>query len=237
MHPGDDALVEIALGSQAVSLADAAHVHDCASCLARVAQLSEIVSLVREGADAAFADPEPAAWARIAARLGAAETEAAPAGDLRRPRRRGRSRPVAPWIIGLVAAAVAGIVVGRVTAPDAGAGREETVVARAALDQIGTTTERGEADVVRVSGGVRLLVRTQALDAGPDPLEVWLINRDGKRMVSIGLLTAGADRTQAFAIDQRLIDDGYVVVDISREPLDGNPAHSGRSLVRGTLDT
>jgi hypothetical protein len=136
-----------------------------------------------------------------------------------------------------VAAGIAGILVGRVTAPDGSSTREDTVVARATLDQIGTTTERGEADVVRAGAGVRLIVRTDRLDAGSDPLEVWLINRDGRRMVSIGLLTAGAGRTQALAIDQRLIDDGYVVVDISSEPLDGNPAHSGQSLVRGTLDT
>ena len=236
MHPGDDALVELALGSESVALADATHVQDCASCLERVGQLSEIVSLVREGADVRFTDPERGTWARIAARLGA---ETAPASGSGRSSRAQSShvRARIPWVAGLVAAAVVGILVGRATAPDASSTRGDTVVARAALDQIGTTTALGEADVVRSRTGVRLLVRTDRLDAGSDPLEVWLINRDGKRMVSIGLLTTGAGRTQAFAIDQRLIDDGYVLVDISREPLDGNPAHSGHSLVRGTLAT
>jgi hypothetical protein len=28
----------------------------------------------------------------------------------------------------------------------------------------------------------------------------------------------------------------YVLVDVSQEPLDGNPAHSGDSIVRGQLD-
>ncbi len=39
------------------------------------------------------------------------------------------------------------------------------------------------------SGGV---ATTTTLDPGDGYLEVWLINRDGKRMVSVGVLDAGA---------------------------------------------
>jgi hypothetical protein len=51
-------------------------------------------------------------------------------------------------------------------------------------------------------------------------------------MVSIGVLDA---ETGVFPISQDLLDQGYVVVDISREPFDEQPEHSGDSLARGTL--
>jgi hypothetical protein len=62
-----------------------------------------------------------------------------------------------------------------------------------------------------------------------------LINRDGKRMVSLGVLRA--DGRSTFPVTQQLIDEGYVVVDISREGFDDKPEHSGDSLVRGTLSS
>ncbi len=231
MHPSDDALVEVALGSEAVDLADAAHVRDCARCHARLAELAEVIALVRDGSGASFAEPSPAGWSRLAAALEDEPSVVAPAPH----RSRSRLRAVGPWVAGLAAAAVIGIVVGRVTAPSAPAAPTETVVAHAALDEIDTTNVRGEADVVREGSGIRLVVRPDRLEAGPDWLEVWLINRDGKRMVSVGFLSGAG--SQAFVIDQRLLDAGYVIVDISQEPLDGNPAHSGHSIVRGTLDT
>ena len=63
---------------------------------------------------------------------------------------------------------------------------------------------------------------------------MWLINRDLARMVSVGVLRPG-EGSQRFAIDQDLIDQGYVIVDISREGFDDKPEHSGDSLARGTL--
>ena len=63
---------------------------------------------------------------------------------------------------------------------------------------------------------------------------MWLINKDLKRMVSVGVLQPG-EPAQSFAIPQPLLDQGYVIVDISREKFDGSPAHSGDSLHRGKL--
>jgi hypothetical protein len=65
---------------------------------------------------------------------------------------------------------------------------------------------------------------------------VWLINKDLERMVSVGVLEPG-ERDQSFAIPQELLDQGYVIVDISREGFDDAPQHSGDSVVRGTLAT
>ena len=70
--------------------------------------------------------------------------------------------------------------------------------------------------------------------AGDGYLEVWLINRDLKRMVSVGVLPDGS-RTGTYRVSEQLIGHGYVIVDISREAFDAQPQHSGDSVVRGTL--
>lgn len=53
-------------------------------------------------------------------------------------------------------------------------------------------------------------------------------------MVSLGVLPQGTSN-RSYPVPQSLLDEGYVIVDISREPLDDQPAHSGDSIVRGTL--
>ena len=110
-----------------------------------------------------------------------------------------------------------------------------TRVAQAELGTLDTQQRLGDAAVVRTDSGVGLEVATtSALDAGDGYLEVWLINRDGERMVSIGVLEPG--RTdQTFAVPAELVEQGYVIVDVSREPFDADATHSGDSLARGTL--
>ena len=102
------------------------------------------------------------------------------------------------------------------------------------LDTLDTRQAKGTADVVREGGRLDLAVDTQPIDPGNGYLEVWLINKDLKRMVSVGVLQPGED-AQSFAIPQELLDQGYVIVDISREGYDDSPQHSGDSVVRGTL--
>jgi hypothetical protein len=93
---------------------------------------------------------------------------------------------------------------------------------------------RGTAEVRRHDGQVVLHVEGEEL-GGPDGIrEVWLINVDGTRMVSLGLLASG--EAGDFAFPKRLLDEGYRIVDISSEPVDGDPAHSGQSLARGTIE-
>ena len=65
--------------------------------------------------------------------------------------------------------------------------------------------------------------------------EVWLLDEDAKRLVSIGLLDLSQGTTARFPIPDDIDLATYPVVDVSVEPADGNPAHSGDSVVRGTL--
>ncbi|WP_404391411.1 anti-sigma factor [Humibacillus xanthopallidus] len=145
--------------------------------------------------------------------------------------RRGRGRAVG-WGAGLAAASLAiGLLTGRaIWQPEA----PPAPVAQTALSTLDTKQDEGEASVVRTGQGLDLTVATATpLDAGDGYLEVWLLNADGKRMVSVGVLAPGDQGT--FPISQSLIDEGYVIVDISRESFDDSPTHSGDSLLRGTL--
>jgi hypothetical protein len=227
----------------------AEHVRGCAACTAAVASLRSAAATVRAGApdlveppagvwDAVVAelDDEPAhatAPAPGASALGASAPEAS--DDLARARaaRTGRRRVPWAWVAG---AAAAGLVVGAVGAGLVIAEREPApvVVARTTLDTLDTKQARGTADVVRQQGQLDLDLDTAALDPGSGYFEVWLINKDLKRMVSVGVLRP-QEGHQRFAIDQALIDQGYVIVDVSREGFDDRPEHSGDSVVRGTL--
>ena len=167
----------------------------------------------------------------------AAPAAARPADELtvRREGRRRRGIPLA-WVAG---AAAAGLVVGvagaRLLDGEDPASAPITV-ASTDLGTLDTGQVKGSADVVRQDDRLDLAVRTEPIDAGDGYLEVWLINEDLERMVSIGVLRPDAPE-QTFAIAQDLIDQGYVIVDISREGFDTAPQHSGDSVVRGTLAT
>ena len=62
--------------------------------------------------------------------------------------------------------------------------------------------------------------------------EVWLIKADASGLISIGLLDGN---TGHFDIPDGVDLTQYPLVDVSAEPDNGNPAHSGNSIVRGEL--
>ena len=151
----------------------------------------------------------------------------------------GRGRPGLGWLAAACAAGVllgaGGIVVAdRLQEPAVDPSR---TVATAELDTLDTAQRLGTATVSERADAVTLEVSARDLrPAAGGYVEVWLINRDLQRMVSVGVLDEGvADQT--FPISRRLLDEGYVIVDLSREQFDDKPQHSGDSLVRGSLTT
>ena len=147
-------------------------------------------------------------------------------------------RGISPWLAGIAAALalLAGLGLGRVTggpAPTPEAVDPGTVVAAADLTALDSDAARGVASAVETADAVTLRVSAEELGDEDGVHEVWLINVDGKRMVAIGLLASG-DEGQ-FEVPLGLIDKGYRIVDISVEPDDGDPTHSGVSLARGEL--
>ena len=145
-----------------------------------------------------------------------------------------------------VGAAGTALVVPRLTGPDVPA---PAVLAAADLEAFGA----GEG--TDVTGSARLAVVGPAqvgaddrvlrvwLDDMPDSgdgfFEAWLIDPDTGAMVSLGPVRTDVPGAAAaeLTVPRNLDVGAYAVVDVSAEPFDGNPAHSGVSLVRGTLDT
>jgi len=91
---------------------------------------------------------------------------------------------------------------------------------------------RGDATVIETSIGEVVTIDIGDLrPVSGEFLEVWLIRPDVSGMVSLG--TARPDGRYELPPGLRLAD--FPVVDVSTEPYDGNPAHSGASLLRGVL--
>ncbi len=227
MHPDEEALASIALGEE-VSPDQAAHAMSCAHCGVLVAEVRAIMVLARDASGETLLAPPASVWRAVAAELGPAT------GGVDRPAERRRRPP--SWLA--VAAGVAvGVVLGAVgprlmpqQVPPA-----PQVLARAELKTLDSNTPGGAVELLEGQDPtLDLRIRVTPLDAGPGYLEVWLINTDLERMVSIGVLPNGSGG-EDFVVPRRLIDQGYVIVDISVEQLDAEPEHSGKSLLRGSL--
>lgn len=243
LHVDDDTLALLALGEQVGSSADHDHVASCARCADEVAALRGVADLAREsGPEPHLVPPAPQVWDRVAAELGLGErADAAARGEPVAPSTpTAEVTPLAPrrrtsraW---LAVAAAAGLVVGGAGATAWWQGRadDSTLVASAVLEPLPGWTETGTAQVRTAPDGSRsLVVDLDAAPAGEGFLEVWLLRPDVSGLVSLGTLD-GTSGT--FALPAGLDLAEFPVVDVSDEPLDGEPAHSGVSVVRGALD-
>lgn len=248
-HIGDDRLVDLALADEQRD-DETTHLAGCPRCTQALSSLRRTVEVARDSAGTDLVDPPSQVWTRIQDELDVAKSPApssAQAADdvvvpLRRAGARRSDRARRPALGWLAAACAAGVFLGaggllaadRLGADDVDQGR---TVATAQLDTLDTGQRLGTASVSEQGGGVVLDVSATQIDAAADGyVEVWLINRDGKRLVSVGVLGDNAT-SGSFPISQRLLDEGYVVVDLSREQFDDKPQHSGDSLVRGSLTT
>jgi len=212
------------------------HVETCPECAGLVAAFTGVRR--RAGADALVPPPaELRAKVMAEVRSGDAPPVPLPARTEPVPR-----RGVPLWLAGVAAALalLAGVGLGRLgtgtdETPEAVSPPAETgtVVAATPLTALDSDAERGEASAVKTDDTFTIRVSASELGDEPGVHEVWLINVDGKRMISIGLLASGDEGE--FAVPMDLIDEGYRIVDISVEPDDGDPTHSGVSIARGEL--
>jgi len=174
-------------------------------------------------------------WDAVLAELGLPAT-APPVGELadRRARRKGRPTTVDVASVAAAAGVIAGVVAGAsgaVLVRD-DSGEAPAVVASARLDPLQGTLGAGTVTVRGDSAGRVLVVSVQDLTEASGLHEVWLLADDGKRLVSLGLLEGPGAR---FAVPLALDIGDFSVVDVSVERADGNPAHSGDSVLRGRL--
>jgi len=224
---------------------DAAHLESCERCRAEVASLQRAVDAlaVPELAAPGASVPPPArVWDAIAAATGVSATAAAPEVAEAPPADpavaeatvlpfRSRRRP---WLL-VAAAAVAGAVIGAgaVAVLDDRDDDGEPVVA-VALDPLADNDASGRAEVIVRDDGSRVVqvdLDAPALDDGY--YEVWLIDSQVVGMVPLGMVLPG---TQQFELPADLDLEQFPIVDVSVEPLDGVPTHSGVSVARGELD-
>ena len=211
------------------------HVETCPECAGLVAAFTGVRR--RAGEDALVAPPAGLRALVLDQALAGDDAPSGPAAVDTGPRRRSG---VPLWLAGVAAglALLAGIGLGRLGADDTPEAvdpptDDSTVVAATALTALDSDAARGEASAVESDDTFTIRVSASELGDEPGVHEVWLINVDGKRMISIGLLASGDEGEFAVPVD--LIDEGYRIVDISVEPDDGDPTHSGVSIARGEL--
>lgn len=230
-HLDPDLLALLALGEQVAEPRDSAHLAECAACSEELANLSHAADVGCASLDAGeLLEPDPRVWQRVRDELGVAQP-APPVTELRRHARRSRPRWVIPVAIAASAVIVAGVGVG-VTATLAPP--PVTVLASATLNAFpGWQGSSGEAIVEKGPDGARLLhVTLTEADKKAGYREAWLMSSDLKSLVSLGVVRDGSG---TFTVPDGIDMSKYDVVDISDEPYDGNPAHSGDSIVRGQL--
>ena len=242
-HLDPDRLADRALGADdPLTAAEEKHLAGCAECRDELAELSRIAELGRNPEHVARQlVPTEAMWQSIQVQLAsqtppATEAAATPAPSsptvTELPRRTPRPRS---WLL-LAAAAVVGLIIGVGVTTVAVRDRVE-VTSSTALEALPGQTGQGTAELVNDRGRPELRVQ---IDAPPTPdryKEVWLINNDGQRMYTLGVLPDDGRATYPLPPELAGQLQNVPIVDVSIEPYDGNPAHSRESQVRGILPT
>jgi anti-sigma-K factor RskA len=125
----------------------------------------------------------------------------------------------------------AGIALGAVALTRSAPAAEQ--VAGASLQALGGDGTPGTARVVEhADHSLELDVTLRRPQPGSGYYEVWLADPQLARMVAVGILRDGSG---ALELPAGLSIRSYPVVDVSVEPLDGDPAHSADSVARGVL--
>jgi hypothetical protein len=242
--------------------ADAAHLESCAQCRAEVASLQrgvDALAVPQLAAPGAPVPPPPSVWAAVAAATGVSATprpeavaaagRPAPAAvpppepPASQPRASEPAAPVVPLprsrprlLLAAAAALVVGAAIGAGAVAFGTRGGEGLTVTAAALEPLDDSGASGEARVLERSDGSLVLdVDLSAAELEGEYYEIWLLDPEVEQLVSLGVVQGGGEVTLELPPG---IDLGeYPIVDVSVEPLDGDPAHSGVSVARGELET
>ncbi|MET0522877.1 MAG: anti-sigma factor, partial [Jiangellaceae bacterium] len=195
-HLNPDRLADRALGTdEPLTATEEKHLAGCAECRNELAELSRIAELGRNPERIAHQlVPTEAMWQSIQVQLASQATAPAPTEAAAEPapssptvtelpRRTPRPRS---WLL-MAAAAAVGLIIGAGVTTVAVRDRVE-VTSSAALEALPGQTGQGTAELVSDRGRPELRVQ---IDAPPTPdryREVWLINTDGQRMYTLGVL-------------------------------------------------
>ena len=187
------------------------------------AALEQLKMVAGQLTDEDFQRDEPPAqlWGAIAAKMDRPANEVV---ALRRTRRRA-------WLgaAAVVAAALAlagGLLIS--------GGDHGNVVAAASLSNKGLSplgsASSGKAEIIQHGTSYLLHLDVNRVPKEPSSyIEVWLIDTQVKGMISLGPYHGNGDYLIPSGVDPAK----YPIVDVSIEPSDGVPTHSGVSIVRG----
>lgn len=259
-HTDPEALALVALGEPLTDPRIIDHLAQCAPCRDEIETLRSTVSVARSSiGEAELLAPPARVWQAVRAELdlpAALEppaTAAAPGGPVfatsaavagertapvaslaaARERRAGIRRLILPIV---ASAAAAALVAGGVLWWGAAAPRDAgQFVAAAQLDALPAwPSASGQATVAERADGERVVTVSLDAEVGEGVVrEVWLLTQNVDGLISLGLLTGTSGE---FVVPASVDLAEFSIVDISAEPLDGDPTHSGDSIVRGALD-
>lgn len=257
-HTDDETLALIAIGEEPSPPA-AEHLLGCARCARELRALRHVVVNARASSldEHDLLQPPAGLWDSIAAELGIAvrhdrdagaapspvrparekEEEGVTGARTNRPEARtaARARLRRPGRFAVTLAACAALL-------GAAAGssvtwwmtqEKSTGVPSAASERL-DSLRADSAGYARLSddGGHRTLdITVKGLPRTSGYFEVWLMDRTHTKLVSMGVL--GPDGRAALPVPGNIDLQEYSVVDVSVQPYNGRPDHSGDSVVRG----
>jgi len=236
-HPEVDELLDLVRAGDAGDGGVRRHVDDCAQCTVGVAWAVRLdaaaTTIVREPASVELVAPAASVWDRI-------EAELAPTGPSRLPPPVVARRPRRHVLV--AAAVLAGVVLGGAggylladqgsSSPDRPAVRAGSPVAAGTLSPVGQDVGSGRLAMTGLDGARSLTISFSQAVTGPGYLEAWLLDPLTNEMLGLGIV--GPDGGTVTVPPEADLSR-FTTVDISREPFDGDPAHSAESLSRGVL--
>ena len=245
-HLDPEQLALWAMGEPVASADDDVHIAACPDCQRELDELRHAALVGRSVIDAGeMLTPPERVWQAIRAEVGMAEvgtaepgaasqSEPLPTGGHAVARHAGRRRRpglATAWVLAASLVVVGGVAVGGWAI-----GQRTAVVqvAAASLDAFPDHPGAVGAAVLQETQDGSRMVRVE-LEADEPPgayREVWLITKDASALVSLGVLE-GTEGT--FTVPDEIDVSQYALVDVSNEPDDGQPGHSGDSIVRGEL--
>ena len=243
-HLDPDRLVDLALFDSSADTDESVHLSECLGCRAEIDALKSVAEIGAETQSVRdLPAPPDSVWNGIVAATGISTgTGPAPepeADDVVRPFRPARGNGhrqhrrrgwLPPFLMATAAAVLA--VVGTVAVLQFTGRQAVDVTARAVLQPLATAPANARGDAL-VLDGEELKVDVSDLPLTARYYEVWLLNPDDPtKMQSLGSLP-GKDVVLPIPPGTDL--NTYRLVDVSAEAHDGNSAHSGDSLLRGTL--
>lgn len=184
-------------------------------------------------ADMHRTDPPAEVWDAIAGR--ARDERSTAVADLDERRRRA-TRASTRWFLGAAAAVAVVIALVAALAVALGGDADEIeVVATSTITNEGLPVAfdgSGSVQLVSDDGELSLRLEVPELPDAAGFYELWVIDAEVAGMQSLGIVRESG----TFPLPDGLDPAEFPVVDISVEPADGDPTHSGDSVLRGVLE-